>query len=45
MKTREDKRMVKLFSHNCLFGAYVDKISTFIFRCTVIPLGSHLVYT
>ena len=47
MKTREDKRMVKLdfFSQNCLFGAYIKNINTFTFWCMVIPLGPHLVYT
>ena len=44
MKTWEDNRMVKLdfiSSQNCIFGAYVNKINTFVFWCMVIILGPH----
>ena len=46
MKTREDKRMVKLgFFKIALFGHILQKFSTFIYWCMVIPLGPHSVYT
>ena len=45
-KTREDKRMVKLvFVQNCLFWTYIEKVNTFIFWCTIVPLDPHLIYT
>ena len=52
MKTRENKRMVKLdgflfiFPQNYPFWTCIlEKISTFIFWCMIIPLGPRLVYT
>ena len=46
LKTREDKRMIKLdffyfFFKTILFGHVLRKIITFTFWCMVIPLGSH----
>ena len=47
MKTREDKRMVRLelFFKTTLFRTYIQKISTFTFWCMAIRLGAHWVYT
>ena len=45
-KTRENKRKVKLefFQHYFYLGINYKKISTFIFECMVIRLGSHSVH-
>ena len=45
MKTREDKRMVKLDFFKTAPFDILKKISTFIFWCMVIPLDPQLVYT
>ena len=48
MKTRENKRMVKLdffFFKIVVLGHMLKKIITYIFWCMVIPLGPHSVYT
>ena len=46
MKTREDKRIVKLdFSTTAFFGHVLKKISASIFWCMVSPLDPHSVYT
>ena len=47
MKTREDKRIVKLefFLSKLPFWDMCQKANTFTFWCMVILLGPHSVYT
>ena len=45
MKTRGDKRVVKLDFFLNAFLEHLKKISTISIWCIVIPIGSHLAYT